>query len=235
MDYSTTQPYSALVKLVLAGDSAVGKSALHKRLAEDTFAVDYQHTVGVDFRLTGVTLGDKRIKLQIWDTAGQERYRTITSSYYRGAHGILLLFDLTDRSTFESLPSWFNEIEINVSSKNVPIMLLGAKADRVESQRSKRQVPRDEAESFAEERGVAYLEFSSKTQTSSALNDAIMKPFVTRVLGSPHYSLLNQPCLNSIEIRAESPTPSLPSRSLMDKRPDQPTQRGAKKKSSWCC
>lgn len=232
---STPVPYDSLVKLVLVGDSAVGKSALLKRLAEDSFNDDYQNTVGVDFRLTGLTVGKKRVKLQVWDTAGQERYRTITSSYYRGAHGILLLFDLTARSTYNSLPSWLKEIKVHSISKDVPVLLLGTKVDCLNARgslgRSRRRVSQDEALSFGSEHGIPYLELSSKTESSAVLNDRVMRPFVARILGSDHYSVLNRPRQDSIQVHACTPSSS----PKPSKREQKKGKRATKKKLSWCC
>ena len=95
------QPYDYLFKLLLIGDSGVGKSSLLLRFSDDTYETNFNSTIGVDFKIKTVDLDDKVIKLQIWDTAGQERFRTITSSYYRGAHGIIVVYDTTDNETFE--------------------------------------------------------------------------------------------------------------------------------------
>ena len=221
-----------MTKLVLTGDMCVGKSALLQRLAEDSFHDEFQQTVGVDFRLCGVSLDDgRRVKLQMWDTAGQERYRTITSSYYRGAHGILLVFDLTSHDTFASCRGWLREI-YHHAPKTIPIMLLGAKLDlTTDSSRHKRQVSKEEAESFAEEHRLPYLEYSAKHQDSTTLTDLILKPFVTTVIGSAHYKAKTD--LDAPPIRVDSgdlaaPTP--PRMSVNGSKTPKP-----KKKSGGCC
>ena len=100
-----------MFKLLLIGDSGVGKSCLLLRFADDTYTESYISTIGVDFKIRTIELDGKTIKLQIWDTAGQERFRTITSSYYRGAHGIIIVYDVTDRDSFDSVKYWMQEVD----------------------------------------------------------------------------------------------------------------------------
>ncbi|KAG0272849.1 GTP-binding protein of the rab [Linnemannia exigua] len=103
--------YDYLFKLLLIGDSGVGKSCLLLRFADDTYTESYISTIGVDFKIRTIELEGKTVKLQIWDTAGQERFRTITSSYYRGAHGIIVVYDVTDQDTFANVKQWLAEID----------------------------------------------------------------------------------------------------------------------------
>merc|ERR1711965_386176 len=110
-EFMAHQEYDYLFKLLLIGDSGVGKSCLLLRFADDTYTETYISTIGVDFKIRTVEIDQKVIKLQIWDTAGQERFRTITSSYYRGAHGIIVVYDVTDEESFTAVERWMTEIE----------------------------------------------------------------------------------------------------------------------------
>uniref|UniRef100_A0A452XJS4 Uncharacterized protein n=1 Tax=Aegilops tauschii subsp. strangulata TaxID=200361 RepID=A0A452XJS4_AEGTS len=121
-----------LFKLLLIGDSSVGKSCLLLRFADDAYVDTYISTIGVDFKIRTVELDGKSVKLQIWDTAGQERFRTITSSYYRGAHGIIIVYDVTDRESFNNVKQWLSEID-RYASDSVCKLLVGNKCDLVDS------------------------------------------------------------------------------------------------------
>lgn len=149
--------YDYLFKLLLIGDSGVGKSCLLLRFADDTFTESYISTIGVDFKIRTIQLEGKTIKLQIWDTAGQERFRTITSSYYRGAHGIIVTYDVTEMSSFNNVKTWLNEID-RFASEGVNKLLVGNKCDLV----SKKAVDFDTAKQFADSLGIPFLETSAK-------------------------------------------------------------------------
>ncbi|CAN6475599.1 unnamed protein product [Victoria cruziana] len=122
--------YDYLFKLLLIGDSSVGKSCLLLRFADDSYVDSYISTIGVDFKIRTMELDGKTIKLQIWDTAGQERFRTITSSYYRGAHGIIIVYDVTEKESFNNVKQWLNEID-RYASDTVCKLLVGNKCDLV--------------------------------------------------------------------------------------------------------
>merc|ERR1712005_94509 len=159
--------YDYLFKLLLIGNSGVGKSCLLLRFADDTYTESYISTIGVDFKIRTIQLDGKTIKLQIWDTAGQERFRTITSSYYRGAHGIIVVYDTTDSDTFEHVKTWLHEID-RYASENVNKLLVGNKSDLT----SKRQVETESAKEFADSVNIPFLETSAKSATN--VEDAFM-------------------------------------------------------------
>lgn len=153
----TKRDYDHLFKLVLIGDSSVGKSCLLLRFADDAFTESYISTIGVDFRFRSVNIGDKVVKLQIWDTAGQERFRTITSAYYRGADGIVLVYDVTNPESFNHIQDWLNEVK-RYANENTCMLLIGNKNDRTD-----KHVETAEGKKFAESLGMPFLETSAKT------------------------------------------------------------------------
>ncbi|KAJ4809984.1 Ras-related protein Rab-1A [Rhynchospora pubera] len=149
--------YDYLFKLLLIGDSSVGKSCLLLRFADDSYVDSYISTIGVDFKIRTVDLDGKTVKLQIWDTAGQERFRTITSSYYRGAHGIIIVYDVTEMESYNNVKQWLNEID-RYASDNVCKLLVGNKCDLVDS----KVVATETAQAFADSLGIPFLETSAK-------------------------------------------------------------------------
>ncbi|CAG2108537.1 unnamed protein product [Medioppia subpectinata] len=153
--------YDYLFKLLLIGDSGVGKSCLLLRFADDTYTESYISTIGVDFKIRTIELDGKTIKLQIWDTAGQERFRTITSSYYRGAHGIIVVYDVTDLESFNNVKQWLQEID-RYACDNVNKLLVGNKCDLT----AKKVVEFAAAKEFAENLGIPFLETSAKSATN---------------------------------------------------------------------
>jgi len=153
--------YDYLFKLLLIGDSGVGKSCLLLRFADDTYTESYISTIGVDFKIRTIELDGKTIKLQIWDTAGQERFRTITSSYYRGAHGIIIVYDVTDQESFNNVRQWLQEID-RYASENVNKLLVGNKCDMT----TKKVVDFATAKQYADQLGIPFLETSAKNATN---------------------------------------------------------------------
>ena len=149
--------YDYLIKLLLIGDSGVGKSCLLCRYSEDIFNNKFITTIGIDFKIRTIELDGKKIKLQIWDTAGQERFRTITQAYYRGAMGILLVYDVTDEKSFQNIRSWMRNIEQHANTEVVKV-LLGNKCDM----KQKRAVKHEEGENLAKEYGIEFFETSAK-------------------------------------------------------------------------
>ncbi|WP_411022993.1 Rab GTPase family protein, partial [Salmonella sp. s51228] len=153
--------YDYLFKLLLIGDSGVGKSCLLLRFADGTYTDSYISTIGVDFKIHTVNLDGKIIKLQIWDTAGQERFRTITSSYYRGAHGIIVVYDVTDQDSFSNVKQWLQEID-RYASHSVRRLLVGNKCDLS----SKKIVDFTTAKEFSDSIKIPFLEASAKCATN---------------------------------------------------------------------
>jgi len=158
MSSSKSTTYDYLIKLLLIGDSGVGKSCLLLRFSDDAFNTSFITTIGIDFKIRTVEIDGKRCKLQIWDTAGQERFRTITTAYYRGAMGILLVYDITDEQSFANIRNWMRQIQQHASD-SVNKVLLGNKCDMVE----KRKVETSRGNSLAEEYGVKFFETSAKS------------------------------------------------------------------------
>jgi len=168
------QEYDFLFKLLLIGDSGVGKSCLLLRFADDTYTESYISTIGVDFKIRTVELDGKTIKLQIWDTAGQERFRTITSSYYRGAHGIIVVYDVTDAESFNNVKQWLHEID-RYANENVNKLLVGNKSDL----QNKRAVTFEQGKELADSLNIEFLETSAKNSTNVEKADMAMNAFST--------------------------------------------------------
>lgn len=153
--------YDYLYKLILLGDSGVGKSNLLSRFTRNEFNRESRNTIGVEFSIRTVKTEGKKIKAQIWDTAGQERYRAITSYYYRGALGAMVIYDVTRRSTFENAIFWLNELRSNAAA-NIVITLVGNKSDLENT----REVSQDEALLFAAQHNLAFIETSALSSTN---------------------------------------------------------------------
>eukprot|EP00049_Salpingoeca_infusionum_P000833 m.42669 g.42669 ORF g.42669 m.42669 type:complete len:1316 (+) comp10724_c1_seq1:102-4049(+) len=150
--------YDYLFKLLLIGDSGCGKSSILQRFADEQFQSAYISTIGVDFKIRQIEVDGKRVKLQIWDTAGQERFRSITSSYYRGAHGIFICYNVTDANSFQNATKWLQEIS-KYAAEDVAVALLGAYADLTDQTAVEEKV----AQEFADEQGIAQFRVSAKT------------------------------------------------------------------------
>ncbi|RAL66356.1 hypothetical protein DID88_006025 [Monilinia fructigena] len=148
--------YDFLFKVVLIGDSGVGKSNLLSRFTRNEFNLDSKSTIGVEFATRSIQVDAKTIKAQIWDTAGQERYRAITSAYYRGAVGALLVYDISKHQTYENVTRWLKELRDHADS-NIVIMLVGNKSDL----KHLRAVPTEEAKQFASENNLSFIETSA--------------------------------------------------------------------------
>ncbi|XP_037092374.1 ras-related protein Rab-35-like [Pollicipes pollicipes] len=148
--------YDHLFKLLIIGDSGVGKSSLLVRFADNTFSGNYITTIGVDFKIRTMNVNGEKIKLQIWDTAGQERFRTITSTYYRGTHGVIVVYDVTNGDSFGNVKRWLHEIQQNCEV--VDRILVGNKNDSPD----RKVVLTEDAQRFSDQMGIRLFETSAK-------------------------------------------------------------------------
>lgn len=143
-------------KFIVIGSSGVGKTAILKRLVDDVFTGESQSTIGVEFIATTIDVDGQSVKLQVWDTAGQERFRSIAKAYFRSAIGVILVFDLTDRKSFEDLNQWLNDVH-SLCDPNAVVTLIGNKSDLI----GQRAITQSEAEAFASMHTLSYLETSA--------------------------------------------------------------------------
>ncbi len=188
------------------------------RFTDDSFDEHIQSTIGVDFKVKHLDVAGKRIKLTIWDTAGQERFRTLTSSYYRGAQGVVMVYDVTRRDSFENLEQWLKEVKLYSpnNGEGVIKLLVGNKIDL------DRKVPREEAEAWARSQGMLFLEASAKTRTG--IKQCFME-IVRKIVEDPEL------LVNTV--------PGRPKIALHQKRPSRKTGEGASSMTdlddSYCC
>merc|ERR1712087_1099797 len=176
--------FDHLFKLVLIGDASVSKTSLLLRFADDSFEDNYISTVGVDFRFRTVTVYNELVKLQIWDTAGQERFRTITSAYYRGANGVILVYDITNAETFSHVQDWLDEVH-KAAGESVTKLVVGNKADLTDL----RKVEEDRASQYAQSVNASFIETSAKTAVNVDKSFLIIaKQLVLKSGNSPNQS-----------------------------------------------
>ena len=151
------EEYDYMFKILLIGAAAVGKSSILLRYADNIFDDNYLATVGIDFRICSFELEYKTIKLLIWDTAGQERFKNLTSTYYKGAHGVVFVFDVTDPNSFENIEGWVHDVKEHAGS-DLHMILLGNKCDLEDE----RKVSKEEAKEYAKSKKMAYYDTSAK-------------------------------------------------------------------------
>ncbi|CAI5706390.1 hypothetical protein KXD40_006387 [Peronospora effusa] len=209
--------YDYLFKIVLIGDSGVGKSNLLSRFTRNEFNLESKSTIGVEFATKSIVAEGKTIKAQIWDTAGQERYRAITSAYYRGAVGALLVYDITKHGTFENVERWLKELRDHADINTV-IMLVGNKSDL----RHLRAVSTEEAMAFAEKNNLAFIETSALEATGV---DAAFQRILTEI-----YKLMSRKTIQA----EENATASLPTGNNIAITTENTTENQKKKKSGCC-
>ncbi|XP_064801712.1 ras-related protein Rab-11A-like isoform X2 [Oncorhynchus masou masou] len=200
--------------MVLIGDSGVGKSNLLSRFTRNEFNLESKSTIGVEFATRSIHVEGKTVKAQIWDTAGQERYRAITSAYYRGAVGALLVYDIAKHLTYENAERWLKELQDHADS-NIVIMLVGNKSDL----RHLRAVPTDEAKALAEKHGLSFLETSALDSSNVEL---AFQTILTAI-----YNIVSQRQMTGRSDADFSPNSNVVPITV------QPTQNAAK--SSACC
>ncbi|KAF5734558.1 ras-related protein RABA6a [Tripterygium wilfordii] len=218
-DSSCEEECDYLFKAVLVGDSGVGKSNLLSRL-------DSKPTIGVEFAYRNIRVGDKLIKSQIWDTAGQERFRAITSSYYRGALGALLVYDITRRSSFENVTKWLYEIR-EFGSSDMVIVLVGNKSDLGHS----REVSEEEGRSLAELESLCFMETSALENIHV---EAVFLAMVTKI-----HQIVSQKSLNAKTNEATTTTSTIATRTPTNLRGGKEInlidEVSATKQVGYCC
>ncbi|VVB13943.1 unnamed protein product [Arabis nemorensis] len=213
-----SQKIDYVFKLVLIGDSGVGKSQILSRYARNEFSLDSKATIGVEFQTRTLVLDHKSVKAQIWDTAGQERYRAVTSAYYRGAVGAMLVYDVTRRQTFDHIPRWLEELRGH-ADKNIVIILIGNKSD-LEDQRA---ISIEDAKEFAEKEGLFFLE-------TSALNAVNVETAFSTVL-TEIFNIVNKKNLVAGEEHGNGGDPG----SLAGKKIEMGPAQVVPPKNSLCC
>eukprot|EP00761_Pharyngomonas_kirbyi_P002944 gb/GECH01002948.1/.p1 GENE.gb/GECH01002948.1/~~gb/GECH01002948.1/.p1 ORF type:complete len:203 (+),score=36.67 gb/GECH01002948.1/:1-609(+) len=163
---SAPEQDSKLFKCLLIGDSSVGKTSLTVRLVDGKFTESFISTIGVDFKIHNLEINGENYKMHIWDTAGQERFRNITASYYRGAHAVVVIYDITNKESFENIQHWLGEID-QYADANITKFLVGNKCDLEEL----RQVSKADAQKYADSLNIKFIETSAKT------NDNVSEAF----------------------------------------------------------
>ena len=181
-------------KIVVVGNSGVGKTNLVSRYADDEFDENYRTTIGLDFKFKETVIGGVHAKVQIWDTAGQEKLKAIAASYYKNAEGVVIVYDITNRESFQKLDFWINESKNNVSP-DVPFIMIGNKNDLLQA----REVSMEEAKLFAEKHNLFYTEASAKTNE----NDNVTKAF-EQLIGDMLRKHMEQEEIISKQIKRES-------------------------------
>ncbi|KAI8361754.1 small GTPase [Blakeslea trispora] len=209
---SRDDEYDYLFKVVLIGDSGVGKTNLLSKFTRNEFNMESKSTIGVEFATRSVQVDSKTVKAQIWDTAGQERYRAITSAYYRGAVGALLVYDISKYNTYENVMRWLKELRDHADA-NIVVMLVGNKSDL----RHLRAVPTEEAKQFAAENGLSFIE-------TSALDSSNVELAFQRILTEIYRIVSNKALESSSDVARPTAGQTI-----------QVTQSSDEQKQGGCC
>ena len=167
--------YNYLFKVVFVGDAGVGKTQIIDKFVENKFLENYDFTIGVNFKVKTVNCGNKKIKLQLWDTAGQEKFRAITRTYYKSGHLIVFVYAVDDKNSFENIQIWVKDVKEQTDEKT-KFLLVGNKCDLEKDQR---QVTTEEAEKYAKEKNMEFIEVSAKegTNINDMFNNSLKKIF----------------------------------------------------------
>ncbi|PIN01160.1 GTPase Rab11/YPT3, small G protein superfamily [Handroanthus impetiginosus] len=211
-----------LFKIVLIGDSAVGKSNLLARFARDEFYPNSKSTIGVEFQTQKMEINGKEVKAQIWDTAGQERFRAVTSAYYRGAVGALLVYDISRRQTFESIGRWLNELQTH-SDMNVVTILVGNKTDLKDA----REVTTAEGKALAETQGLFFIETSALDSSNVA---AAFQTVVREI-----YNILSRKVIQSQELKVKDPGWMANGKTVVLQADENKEEADGQSKKGGCC
>jgi small GTP-binding protein len=177
--------YDYFIKIVIIGESGVGKTSLMNVYLCDAFGENYISTIGIDFRVKTLNINNKMVRVQIWDTAGHEKFRAIIPSYFRGAHIILLVFDLTDRKSFEKIDQWITNIQKHLPEGNYRLLLVGNKCDEI----SKFQIKESEIDNLIDKHELKYVKVSAKTHMNveKAFNMAISDAIESKIVEEEKY------------------------------------------------
>ena len=194
---------SIILKVVMIGDSGVGKSNMLSRYCEDRFSELTSPTIGVEFIPYDTQINNQKISIHFWDTAGQEKYRGITSSYYKDAHGVCLVFDVTNKNSFINLEIWLDEIT-NFCSKDVTVMLVGNKMDCED----KRRVSKKEGEDFSEANGLFFYETSAKLELEGGV-DVAFKKVIEEIMKKTSSETMKQEMERHFKIRQNAENTSI--------------------------
>lgn len=191
--------YDYMFKLLLIGDSGVGKSNMLLRFADDVYKEEYAATIGVDFKICSHQIDGKVVKSQIWDTAGQERFRVITSSYYRGSHGVMVVYDVSDRQSFKHIRMWMQEIEKYAAEGETCSVVVGNKCDLPSS---KRVVTEDEGRELADELKVPFMETSARhAHNIQHTFDLLCREIMTKLERSVPAQPVDHTCPRTVDLR----------------------------------
>ena len=174
-DISIEEDYDEKIKLMILGDSTVGKTAILRQYCQNEFLGKYVTTVGIDFQMKYINLNNKKIRLQIWDTAGQERYRVVTKNYFNASDGFIIVYDITNRETFKSINNWIEQIT-TIAGENIKCIIFGNKNDLID----KRQVQEEEGRELAKKYKSNFFETSAKSGDNV---EEGFKSIITDVMG----------------------------------------------------